>query len=322
MPPDNEATPVAPTLWGLAHALGAPGAVAELPELAGNSDAAATLHHLGLLRYARSAEAPTVLAQQSCERTLARAGLPRQAVSALLLATSSFDRQPDLREGFAALPARLGLERAMPFGLFGSECSNLLTALRLAADLVRAGGHEHVLVATTDVCGPGPRLMGGFVSVFSDGAASCLVSRRRPGPGFVMEAVALASSPVMWDVTARANLMAYLKGSMNGAAEAVRRCLSQAGWAASGVTHFITGNYNRSVLRTYASQLGLPEEKTFLDNVGRLGHAYAADPLVNLTDLEQGGALRPGDRCLLLGSGQTTWGAAAVRFEGEGAPCG
>ncbi|MEU3309712.1 hypothetical protein ABZ717_21710, partial [Nocardiopsis sp. NPDC006832] len=49
-------------------------------------------------------------------------------------------------------------------------------------------------------------------------------------------------------------------------------------------------------------QAGFAPEQLYLDNVTRFGHCFAADPLINLTDLDEAGELRDGGAYLLASS--------------------
>jgi 3-oxoacyl-[acyl-carrier-protein] synthase-3 len=187
----------------------------------------------------------------------------------------------------------------------------------MAADMIGSRRLRHVLVVTSDRGQDPGRLMGGMVSVFGDGAASCLLSADSDD-GFLIEGSALHCSPDMADVDMSKNLIASLKGSMNGASAAVRACLTSTGLAAERFHSLITGNFNHSVLKTFSAQLGFPLERVFSANVGRFGHCFAADTLVSLQTLVDRQALTPGDRCLLLGTGNNTWGAIAVRMAPAG----
>jgi 3-oxoacyl-[acyl-carrier-protein] synthase-3 len=49
-------------------------------------------------------------------------------------------------------------------------------------------------------------------------------------------------------------------------------------------------------------QAGFSREQLYLDNIPRLGHCFAADPLINLVDRTERGDVRPGRYCLLAAS--------------------
>jgi 3-oxoacyl-[acyl-carrier-protein] synthase-3 len=301
---------VALVLHAVASALGELKDIGELAEVRENPDAAVTLRHLGLARYARSEDALVDLARRSCEATLARAGINGADVDALVFATLGDEGQT--RTGVRQLHAELGLTTTPPVGLFGSECSNLATALRLAADMLVARELEHVLVVTVDRAREGARLMEGMASVFSDGAASCLLSTEGDW-GFALEGIALHCDPAMWDVDIGSDTVGYMKGSMAGAARALNDCLEQVGVERTSLKRVLTNNYNRSVLSTYAAHLGCSRDHMFADNAALVGHCHSADTLINLQTLSDSGGLSEGDHCVLLVSGFNTWGAVALR---------
>jgi 3-oxoacyl-[acyl-carrier-protein] synthase III len=299
-------------LRSIAWELGASADLSELPEIQQDPDKAITLQHLGIARFGRSDLSVADLAGRSCTRTLERARLAGADIDSFVYASTSFAREENYRGGLRRAHAALGLASAYPVGLFGSECANLPAALQVAADQVAAGRVRRALVVTTDRGEAGSRLMDGMVSVFSDGAASCLIEDGGER-GYLLEAITLHVATGMADVEPRKNLIAYLKGSMDGAVKTVRRCAAEVDAQMSDFKHVVMGNYNRSVLRTYAGQLGLNEGQIYAANVAAHGHVYAADPLIGLQSLVDDGQVRRGDRCLLLGSGLGTWGAIAVR---------
>ncbi|HEX3849825.1 MAG TPA: 3-oxoacyl-[acyl-carrier-protein] synthase III C-terminal domain-containing protein, partial [Polyangiaceae bacterium] len=75
----------------------------------------------------------------------------------------------------------------------------------------------------------------------------------------------------------------------------------------------ITNNYAPATLANFAQALGAAPDRVFTDNVARLGHAFAADNLINLEDLTLSGALELRGRVLVLSTGPLTWGTVSLR---------
>jgi 3-oxoacyl-[acyl-carrier-protein] synthase III len=230
-------------------------------------------------------------------------------VDAVVYATSTF-WQPDMyRQRLRHFFHALGLSRAFPHYIFGSECSNVMTALETALALLRAQQLRHVLVVTSDCATPGRRVMGGLASVLSDGAATFLIGTE-PGQ-FLVDKLALHASPAMWDLEVETNLVAFLRGNVAGAMQVVRDCRTALSMEMDEFKVILTGNYNESVLKTYRFALKFPRERQFLGNLARFAHSYSADTLINLLDCHQAHLPVQG-RALLLATGQSTWGALVV----------
>jgi 3-oxoacyl-[acyl-carrier-protein] synthase III len=299
-------------LHAVAHQLGELSPVQELAELARVPDVAESLSHLGLQQYARSRLSVAELALASCLESLRLSRLDAAAIDALVFATSTLGAEGDCRRGLRWLHGQLELNNAHPIGLFGSECSNAPTAVRLAMDILLARGLNHALVVLADGAGGGSRVMDGFASVFSDGAASCLVSTDR-SVGYAIESAQLHCTSSLWDVTAANNRIAYMKGSAAGMSRAFEACLADLACEREQLARVITGNYNRSVLNTFAFQLGIQSHQMYQDNLPRFAHCYAADLLINLHTLRASGGLGEGQMAVLLGTGLNTWGAVGIR---------
>ena len=299
-------------LSALAHELGAAHDIATLPQVSEDPDLGETLRHLGLATFRRAAAPLLDLVEASCRKTIEQDPGAREQIGAFILATSSLGKPDTYQDGFRQLHARLGLRRAIPIGLFGSECSNLGTAIGLAVDMIRAGRISTALVVTADIADDRTRIMPGLASVYSDGAASCLVGRAS-GAGLQLEALSLHSSVDMARIDPRGNVLAYLRGSMNGALAAVRACLAECHGEISQFRRIVLGNYNQSVLNTYATQLQVSPRDIYGDNVATVGHCYSADLLVNAKRLLDEDLLRDNERTLWISSGHNTWGAMAIR---------
>ena len=75
----------------------------------------------------------------------------------------------------------------------------------------------------------------------------------------------------------------------------------------------ITNIYKRSIMEAIAMAARISPSKAYLDNVGRTGHCFSADNLINIHDASVSGALKSGDKVMLLGAGVSNWSACAVQ---------
>jgi 3-oxoacyl-[acyl-carrier-protein] synthase III len=102
-------------------------------------------------------------------------------------------------------------------------------------------------------------------------------------------------------------LLEMFRAMKDAAADCYDACRMQPGdfrWV-------VLGDYNRNTSLTYSKLLGFSPQRTFLQNVGRLGH-IPFDPLINLADLAAGAGVKAKDAVLLFLCGPVSCGAMAV----------
>lgn len=135
------------------------------------------------------------LAIESGAGTLRAAGAEASSVDALVLCSTRFPGGPRTHGEFVErILTGLGLDRAAFLGVTLNRCTNLLVAIDVARALVLAGRHRRVLVITTDRIEDEADRMESF-ALFSDGAASCLVTAAAEGGDDPAPGTATRSSP-------------------------------------------------------------------------------------------------------------------------------
>ncbi len=262
----------------------------------------------GLSHYRESDLETWELAALAAERTLRDCPEPPET----LLYVSQND--PDTVGSLGALMDRLGLHTAEHLVLAGHDCGNFGPSLRVAADLLRDPGRRRVLLVLADRAGSARRrVMANGMSVFSDGAASCLVGTAEPagaGARFAVEAVATSSRvrPDAGDGT-QAGILATVELARESVADLARRT----GRPAADADHLVFANYRTDSQRFLASAMGLPAERLLLGDVGGLAHCFSADLLVTLDQQHAAGALAPGSRLLAAATGPASWSTIALR---------
>lgn len=128
------------------------------------------------------------LLQEAARRALEGAGLPPEAIDAVVLVSSTGVSAPTL-DSFLLdrMPFRRDVVRLPIWGL---GCAGGVLGLSRAADLVRAG-HAHVLLLVVELCSLTFRREDGGKSniiaaaLFGDGAAGAVLSRDGKGPRLV-----------------------------------------------------------------------------------------------------------------------------------------
>ena len=241
------------------------------------------------------------LAAAAGRAALSRAGLAASEVPALVLCSSSVS-EPAEDHGafFADVLTGIGLGPVPHYGLALNRCTNLLAGLDLADALVRAGRYPRVLVVTADrVLDERERLVG--YAIFSDAAAAVVVDGRPAAGGF--ELLGCASAQDTAALPAAAEISAEL------ARQVTDRLLAAPGLKPDELCAVLTLNIFRPLVMVKERQAGSTADQLYLDNISRIGHCYAADPLINLLDRGS----HPGHHYLLAASVPGSRHGALVR---------
>ncbi|MFH8842299.1 3-oxoacyl-ACP synthase [Streptomyces sp. NPDC017868] len=236
------------------------------------------------------------LAVRAGRQTLDAAGVAPDGIDALVLCSTTFPgevgKHGDL---IAAVLSGLGLVDVPVTGITLNRCATLLTGLQTAATMVAAGRHRTVLVITTDAVPDESARLADF-ALFSDGAAACLVSRRVDGAPESYEWVADAHAQDP------ASMLQGTEISSDLAKTANQRLFAEAGIRVEDVDGLLHNNIFLPIVLMKEVQAGFRPSQLDTSNITRIGHCFAADPLINLVDRQSAGDVRPGGLYLLASS--------------------
>jgi 3-oxoacyl-[acyl-carrier-protein] synthase-3 len=284
------------------------------------------------------------LAAAAARAALEHAGLPKEALGLLIVATLSPDAAAPASACF--LQQKLEAPGIPAFDVRG-QCTGFLYGLQMADAYIRCGMYEHVLLVGAELQSKlldmTPR--GRNVTVlFGDGAGAVVLSATRVqnGSGRSSESF-VRSTQLHADGSLLGHLLWQHPGSMNrlyvtpelvGAGESYpqmkgrelydicmermpevsRAVLAQNGCAASDVDLFVIHQSNQRINQDYADALGVPRARVF-STIERFGNTTAATIPLGLAEAVRAGTLRPGMLVLSasFGSG-LTWGAALYRW--------
>lgn len=235
------------------------------------------------------------LAVECGAATLAGADLDPASVESVVLCSTGFPVGAGAHGVFVErILGGLGIPDADFVGVGLNRCTNLLAGVQVADALVRSGQHRRVLVITTDRVRDKTTRMDKF-ALFSDGAASCLVTGDPPdADGFDLLACATANRTAELDWANELN--PELAISVN------ERLLKPFDLTLADVAALMHTNVYKPVIYLKEIQAGFTAAQLYLDNITRVGHCFAADPLVNLVDRGAAGHLRDGAHYLLAAS--------------------
>jgi 3-oxoacyl-[acyl-carrier-protein] synthase-3 len=297
-------------------------AIENLDELARRFGLASNPGLWGWGHIRRTSQDLAALAVAAGSGTLAAAGDWPASVDALVLCST---RVPGPAEDHGSLVASvltgLGLGDLPCYGQSLNRCANLLGGLDVARSFVLSGRYQQVLVITTDQVAPGADRMSQF-ALFSDGAASCLVSAtaspanaadalagvpgqqpaaaRAVGDDAPDAGPARAADPARYELVACATAQATgeldwsNQISSDLAREVNDQLLGPAGLKTGDLAALLHANLYKPLVMMKELQAGFATEQLWAGNIPRLGHCFAADPLINLVDRGALGHIAPG----------------------------
>jgi 3-oxoacyl-[acyl-carrier-protein] synthase-3 len=262
----------------------------------------ATLWGWGSIR--RTERPLAELAVETATRTLGSAGSSPADIDALVLCSTSVTGPAEEHgEFFAQILAGLGLSDIGLYGIALNRCTNLLAGIDLASALVASGRYRQVLVITTDrVLDEAERMVS--YALFSDGAASCLIGREPAGASF--EVLGCANAQDAGRMTSTAEISSELAITVND------RLLRPQGMKLDDICGVMHLNVFLPLVTVKERQANYTAEQIYTGNVRRVGHCYAADPLINLVDRPT----HPGHHYLLVASVPGSRSGVLLRKEG------
>jgi 3-oxoacyl-[acyl-carrier-protein] synthase-3 len=240
----------------------------------------------------RTARDLTDLAVRVGRSVLDGAGLTPAEVDAVVLCSTRFPGGAETHGRFVELiMTGLDLPGAAFTGVTLNRCTNLLAALDLAEALVSSGRHRRVLVLSTDRVDDESTRLQPF-ALFSDGAAGCLVAADGHGE-HTYDILGCANAQDNRSLDWSNEISAELSRTV---AEAL---LKPVGLAQADLDALLHPNLFVPVVVMKERLAGFTAEQVWTGNVTRVGHCFAADPLINLVDRVAAGHVRPGGHVIL-----------------------
>ena len=228
----------------------------------------------GIRRTERSLEE---LAVDSGAATLRAAGLDPSQIDALMVCST---RIPGPSEGHGAFVENIltgiGLGDIPFYGQTLNRCVNLLASIDVASAFVASGRYRRILVITTDRVTDEADRMTNF-ALFSDGAASCVVSADEEGDD-AYRILACATAQEAASLEWSNELSSDLSRQVN------KLLLDPLGMKLDDVSGLMHANIFKPLVVMKERQAGFSAAQIYIDNIPRIGHSFAADPLINLVD--------------------------------------
>ena len=282
-------------------------------------------------RHAPPGVATSDLCREACLRCLRAAGVPKEDVDLLIVATHT----PDLAmPGTACLvQEKLGLL----CGAFDVQaaCAGFMYALAIGAQFVRSGNATRCLVAGADVSsrivnpadqttyplfgdGAGAVLLSsagseqGFLAyqLGTDGSGAGLLGRPAGGSRTPLTTETLQAKQQYFQMNGRA----VFRWAVETVCRSVGELLHATGLTATDLHLFVPHQANQRILAAVGERLGLPPERVY-SNIAHYGNTMAGSIPLALDEAAAEGRIHRGDRILMSGFGAgLSWGSAILQW--------
>jgi len=266
-----------------------------MPLLAADPEKLAAFAARGFKYYTRSPVDEVEMTVRSCRETLRRSAMCPADIDAVLIGWAEHRWYKNMQERLGReVCVALGFGNTHMLGITLAGCCSFAELLRMARNLIVAEGYRSVLVVDVNRCNPdeSDRLVGPDWTIYSDGAASCVVTTHEPE--FALRSVVRNSPsvPGHWKTGKRGALAQRVASS----SMAYQRAMLHAGLAKADVKQFFMPNLGPHLLKYQARLLALPTDRIFLSNIPTIAHVWSADPAINLYNHCQYNPAQPGDR--------------------------
>ncbi len=273
------------------------------------------------------------LAAQAAQGAIAMAGLTPQDIDLIILATSTPD---DLFGSAAKVQQLLGASNAVAFDLTAA-CSGFVFALVTAAQFIRTGVYQRVVVIGADVLSRWVDWSDRSTCVLFGDGAGAVVCQGNPNEdrllGFEMYSdgqqhhslnLSYQGQPTTLKEGVLIGQGTYQPITMNGrevyrfavakVPEVIEKALFRANLSTDAIDWLILHQANQRIMDAVAQRLNIPPEKV-IANLGEYGNTSAASIPIALDEAVREGKIKTGDIIASSGFGAgLTWGAAVFRW--------
>lgn len=284
--------------------------ISTLPALASDENILAGFVQGGHRTFGCSESSLSEQAVCAALNSLKCAGLSRVDVDAVVIGCASIRYWHRTAELLATeIMLGLALDDIPVFGITIGGCANYSSALRVAKGLLNDNGWSNVLlIETNKVKGDESRPYMPYVSIFGDGCVSAVITE--DDPEFIIDGIAHVTKPLDAEYAGDPR---FVTNNIKGYRRAIAQALKVADCRIEDIDIVIPNNKNISELQKLAGFWNVPFSKVFTDNVGRIGHLWSADNLINLKDITDGGGASGARTFLLLCQGDSTYSAIVLR---------
>lgn len=283
-------------------------------------------------RLAQPTESLTQLATQAAQQAIAMAGIQPMDLDLIILATSTPD---DLFGTASHIQGQLGALKAVAFDLTAA-CSGFVFGLVTAAQFIRAGAYQNVLLIGGDVLSRWVDWTDRRTCIlFGDGAGAVVIQANdrdrllgfelrtdgsqnqylnllyQPEPQELLEGVTIGQGgfhPITM------NGQEVYRFAVRQVPEVIEKALYRASLSVEQVDWLLLHQANQRILDAVGTRLKIPPEK-IISNLADYGNTSAASIPVALDEVVRQGQVKSGDTIVTAGFGAgLTWGAAVFQW--------
>ena len=277
--------------------------------------------NLGILerRIAAPNQYSSDLAAAAAQRAIESAGIDKNQVNLIIVATATPDRQAPSTA--CIIQEKLGITNRCPAFDLNAVCSGFLYAMTLGFQLIQSGAYTNVLVVGVDTFSKITDWSRRDCVFFGDGAGAVVLQAAPADDTFF-------SSVLFADGKGKDCFTVYPEDSsftMDGKAvyqtgtevlpAAIREVLSQNSLSVDDISVIIPHQPSIRVLKKTAELLGIPFEK-IKTNMDRFANTASATVPLLLDQVNRAGEIKSKDTVVFaaVGSGWT-WGAAVYKWQ-------
>ncbi|MBD2484457.1 beta-ketoacyl-ACP synthase III [Planktothrix sp. FACHB-1365] len=274
----------------------------------------------------------STLATSAAQEAIAMANLDPAAIDLIILATSTAD---DLFGSASLIQAQLGATKAVAFDMTAA-CSGFVFGLVTAAQFIRTGAYQTVLVIGADVLSRWVDWSDRRTCIlFGDGAGAVILQADEQehllgfeirSDGRQNQSLNLSYQPQPQEILPGITIGqgTYHPITMNGqeiyrfavkkVPEVIEKALFRANLTVDQIDWLILHQANQRILDAVAERLNIPSEKV-ISNLAKYGNTSAASIPLALDEAVREGKIKLGDRIVTSGFGAgLTWGAAVFEW--------
>jgi 3-oxoacyl-[acyl-carrier-protein] synthase-3 len=195
------------------------------------------------------------------------------------------------------LQAACGLGETQVIGLNQQACTGMLGGIRLARALLRSEADVDDILCITADRFPPDAIYEQSYNLISDGGAAVVVSRLERGFRI------LGCHQITNGALVQASDDEVVGTYFNYTHRLVQECLAKVGAKIADIDWIIAQNMNVKAWRILARLLSFDAERVFFDSLPEVGHVISGDNVINLKRLDDGGAVRSGEKLLMIMAG-------------------
>jgi len=257
------------------------------------------------------------LVGNSLKKTIQNSEIDPVKINAILVCSESFGLNPSRTTQFAAVFTELGLGNTPVYGLTLGGCVGFISAIEFARALLGNNGLENIAIITVDACAsPESRLAPYNVSLFSDAAASCLVSQAIDRPS--IEIVGIGQFTDLEVSTFHPVEQAPLVGMryFEGMRKAKNIAIADADVGADEVKLILPTLTRLDFMDAIFTRLGFLSQNIFTETLSSFSHCFGSDPIISLihsAKWREQRKISPNEPFMVMGLDPHQWGSLIMR---------